>query len=92
MVHSTSLSPKVSDSLIWEHAKAHGYVIVTKDSDFSDRIMVSQPPPWGVRFCIGNVRPSEFHSFAQSIWPQVEGLLPEHRLVNIYLDRIEAIR
>jgi predicted nuclease of predicted toxin-antitoxin system len=92
VIHSTSLGPKMSDSSIWERAKAHRFVIITKDSDFSDRIMVSQPPPWVVRFCIGNVRRSEFHSFAQSVWPQVEGLLPGHRLVNIYLDRIEAIR
>jgi predicted nuclease of predicted toxin-antitoxin system len=92
VIHSSSLGRKISDSAIWGHAKAHSYVIVTKDADFADRIMINQPPPWVVRFCIGNVRRSAFHAFAQSVWPQIEKLLPEHRLVNVYLDRIEAVR
>jgi len=34
----------------------------------------------------------EFHQFLARIWPEVEALVIEHKLVNVYLDRIEAFR
>jgi predicted nuclease of predicted toxin-antitoxin system len=33
---------KASDAEVWEYAKAHGFVIVSKDSDFQDRSVL-----WG---------------------------------------------
>jgi hypothetical protein len=34
----------------------------------------------------------EYHSFLRRVWPQVEQLLPLHKLINVYFDRIEAIQ
>jgi predicted nuclease of predicted toxin-antitoxin system len=34
-----------SDADIWDHAKVHGYVIVTTDSDFFDIATSTGPPP-----------------------------------------------
>ena len=92
LIHVTSLGKSLSDSFLWDYAGAHQYVIVTKDADFSSRIMLSEPPPWVVRFCIGNLQRVEFHAFAAVVWPRIERLLPGHRLINVYRDRIEAIR
>lgn len=36
---------KASDAEVWEYAKAHGCVIVSKDSDFQDRSMLWGSPP-----------------------------------------------
>ena len=33
------------DGLIWKYAKAHGFVIVSKDSDFHQRSLVYGHPP-----------------------------------------------
>ncbi len=33
------------DACVWEHAKAHGYAIVTADADFHDMAMAFGPPP-----------------------------------------------
>ena len=92
LIHVTSLGKSLSDSFLWDYARANRYVIVTKDADFSSRIMLSEPPPWVVRFCIGNLQRVEFHAFAAVVWPRIERLLPGHRLINVYRDRIEAIR
>ncbi len=92
LIHCASLGPGVSDTNIWNYAKSNRLVIITKDSDFSSRIMLSCPPPWVVRFRIGNLRRAEFHAFAAGVWPQIERLLPEHKLINVYHDRIEAVR
>ena len=69
---------------------ASQWVIVTKDTDFSDRILVSMPPPWIVHLRFGNICRKEFHRFLASVWPQIESLLPTHKLVCVYTNRIEA--
>lgn len=79
-----------ADSQLWDLAKVNQWVIITKDADFSNRILVSTPPPWIVHLRFGNLRRREFHRFFESVWPQVESLLPAHKLVCVYRDRIEA--
>ena len=91
IVHASDLGSRVSDSDVWAYAKSHALVIVTKDTDFSNRMMVSAPPPWVVHLRFGNLRRQEYHLFFQRVWPQIEALLPAHKLINVYLDRIEAI-
>ncbi|MDB6023264.1 MAG: hypothetical protein JWQ04_3121 [Pedosphaera sp.] len=80
-----------SDSQIWEFARKHHLVIVSKDADFSDRIITKSPPPWVVHLRFGNLRRNEFHKLLARVWPQVETLLKSHKLVNIYADRLEGI-
>lgn len=91
VLHSRDLGTSCSDSFLWDTARANEYVIVTKDVDFSDRIMLSDPPPWIVHLRIGNMRKREFHTFLARIWPQVETLLPTHKLINVYTDQIESV-
>lgn len=91
-VHARELGPMAADSQLWEHARNQHLVIVTKDSDFSDRILVSTPPPWVVHLRTGNMTRRQFADFIARVWPQVEALLPTHRLIRVFPDRIEAIR
>ena len=37
-VHQLEIDPSRPDALIWDHAKENGLTIITKDSDFSNRI------------------------------------------------------
>jgi predicted nuclease of predicted toxin-antitoxin system len=80
-----------SDSEVWNFAKANDLVIVSKDADFSERIIVSSPPPKVVHLKLGNLRKKQFHEVLSRVWPKVEALLKTHKLVNVFLDRIEAI-
>ena len=91
VTHVETLGASPEDSSVWKFARQGELVIVTKDADFSDRILPSQPPPWVVHLRIGNTRRADFHAFLARIWPQVETLLPAHKLVNVYADRIEAV-
>ena len=79
------------DSQIWEFAKQHELVIVTKDADCSDRIITQTPPPWVVHLRFGNLRRNEFHALLTHVWPQIESLLKSHKIVNVYSDRLEGI-
>ena len=81
-----------SPSQIWQYAKQNDLAIVTKDADFSDRLMVDSSPPKVVHLRFGNLRKRVFHAFLASVWPKIETLLVDHKLINVYLDRIEAIK
>ena len=92
IIHSTDLGFSVSDTFIWEYARTHSLVILTKDADFSNRMFVSSPPPWVVHLRFGTMRKKEFHLLLGKVWPRIEMLLPEHKLVNVYLNRIEGVK
>ena len=64
---------------------------MSKDADFSDRMIASSPPPKVVHLRFGNLRKDDFHALLARVWPKVEMLLKSHKLVNIYADRIEGI-
>jgi predicted nuclease of predicted toxin-antitoxin system len=90
--HATDLGSSCTDTEIWRHAREHKLVIITKDADFSNRIMLSSPPPWIVHIRFGNMKRKDFHTLLQRLWPQIELLLPENKLINVFQDKIEAIR
>ena len=89
--HVTKLKSSPTDTEIWEYAKKKDLVIVTKDTDFSDRIIVSTPPPKVVHLKFGNMRKKDFHSFLKKIWPQIDKLIKDFKLVNVYIDSFECI-
>jgi len=89
--HISILGKNPTDTQIWEYAKQNDLVIVTKDADFSDRIIVSSAPPRVIHLRFGNLRKADYHSFLENIWPEIEELATTHRLVNVYLDRIETV-
>lgn len=91
LVAIADLGPHPTDTEVWAFARRRRLVIVSKDADFSQRIIVSTPPPWVVHLRFGNLRRSEFHVRLARAWPQVEALLKTHKLVNVYFDRVEGI-
>jgi predicted nuclease of predicted toxin-antitoxin system len=91
VVFAASLGAQPSDSQIWEFARKEELVIVSKDADFSDRIIVRSPPPWVVHLRFGNLRRKDLHARLARVWPQIETLLKTHKLVNVYADRLEGI-
>lgn len=91
ILHAREIGVSLSDTVLWEYARDHEFVIVTKDADFSHRVMLSDPPPWIVHLRIGNMRRKDFHEFLARVWPKIEDLLPENKLINVYLDTIEAV-
>ena len=89
--HVRALDDEMSDEAIWEYAKTRDLIVVTKDADFSNRLMRDGPPPSIVHVRVGNMRIREFHQHLDAIWPEVVELLTENALVNVFVDRIEAI-
>ena len=54
-LHVRDLGMKdASDSMIWNHARNHGFVIVSKDSDFQQRSLLYGHPPKFIWLRVGN--------------------------------------
>lgn len=87
----TDIDPQWSDTDIWGFAKHNGFTIVTKDADFSDRVLLTGSGPHVIHICVGNMKMRELHSFLMRVWPTVCAVSREARLVKVYFERIEAI-
>lgn len=89
--HVFDIGDALPDSAIWQHAKQRDLTIVTKDADFSDWIMLAEPPPRVIHLRIGNMRLRELFAFLHGIWPRVEALSASNKLVIVGATRIECI-
>ena len=92
VMHSRDLGVSVSDTDLWHYALEHNIAIVTKNADFSHRILLTDPPPKVVHLRFGNLRLKDFHSHLARNWSRIEKLLETHKLINVYLDRLEAVK
>lgn len=90
-VHQLDLAPQAKDKSIWAYAKEHNLTIITKDSDFSERIKLSDPPPRVIHFKVGNVSMKEFYRIIHASWEDDYTLSRTHKLVNVYGGWIEAV-
>lgn len=92
LIHASVLGASPTDTQIWQYAKHNDLAIVTKDADFSNRLMVDPTSPKIVHLRFGNMRKQDFHAFLSSVWPKIEALLTDYKLINVYLDRLEAMK
>jgi predicted nuclease of predicted toxin-antitoxin system len=90
-IHVRDLDDEWSDEQIWEYAAKNNLTIVTKDSDFSDKIILSEPPPSVIQIRVGNMKLKDFYTFLVQIWEEVCQISEEYKLVNVYKDRIEGV-
>ena len=91
-VHQSDIDPRATDHGIWSEARRQGWVVVTKDADFSQRVLTEGPPPSVIHVRLGNMRLRELHGHLARAWPQVARLSETHCLIQVFPDRIEAIR
>ncbi len=89
--HMRDIGEDWTDSQIWEYARRRDLVIVSKDADFSDRMMISTPPPRVVHIRIGNMRLRDLHILIGRLWPNIASLSDTNRLIQVYRNRIECI-
>ena len=91
IVVAREVGTSLSDTELWDFARKNELAIVSKDADFSTRIIVQQPPPWVVHLRFGNLRLKEFHAVLSQHWPQIEVGLKTNKLLHVYRDRVEGI-
>ena len=90
-LHVRDVSELKTDSQIWRYTQQHHLTIISKDSDFSERVLLNEPPPKVIHICLGNLKMRDFHQKLTAIWQDVCELSTEFKLVRVYADRIEGI-
>lgn len=75
-----------SDIEVWEYAKANGYTIVTKDSDFNDLCTLKGFPPHIIWLRLGNSRSETAANALLQHADELYNLFKEHKegLIEIY--------
>lgn len=90
-LHVRDLGDAWTDSQVWDYAQQRELTIVTKDTDFSDRILLSVPPPRVIHIKLGNMRMRDFHQTLFRRWEAICELSRHNKLVQVFEDRIEAV-
>lgn len=89
--HVVNINDELKDSEIWLYAKQQQLTIVTKDADFSELVLVNEPPPRVIHIKFGNLKMHEFHQLLSKIWTDVCLLSEDYKLVRVYQNRIEGV-
>jgi len=66
---------KASDSDVWAYARASGFTIVTKDSDFNDLVLMRGFPPKVIWLRLGNCTTRQVADVLRSSYDVVEEFL-----------------
>jgi predicted nuclease of predicted toxin-antitoxin system len=75
------------DSVVWEYAKANGFAIVSKDSDFAERsVLESRPKVIWVR--LGNCSTAEIEGLLRSAREAVRAFLDKDEETCLMLGRV----
>ena len=90
-IHQYDINDEWTDPQIRDYAKENNLTIVTEDGNFSNRIIFHEPPPTVIHIHFGNLTMREFFTVITAIWNDVIELRENHKLVNVFRDRIEAI-
>ena len=90
-IHQKRIDDEWRDSKIWQYAIDNNLTIVTKDIDFSNKILLRNPPPKVIHVKYGNMKLKLFYDNITLVWNQILELNSNHKLVNVYVDRIEGV-
>ena len=91
-VHQKDINDEWKDEQIWNYAKENNLTIITKDSDFSNKIVLHKPPPKVIHIRIGNMKMKDFFDTISKTWEDTLILNRDFKLVSVCKDRIEAFQ
>ena len=90
--HATDLGEQPTDRQLWLQARERNWVILTRDTDFFDRLMLEGPPPKVIWVRLGNIRRRDLESMLLRLWPRITALLVDADLVEVHPDSLETFQ
>lgn len=91
-VYAVHLKIDGDDTLIWNYCKKNNLTILSRDKDFADRILLSNPPPKVIHFRLGNILFAQFRELIDQQWERICFFNLNYKLVIVYPDSIEGIK
>ncbi|SDG95867.1 Predicted nuclease, contains PIN domain, potential toxin-antitoxin system component [Dyadobacter soli] len=84
------INAKWPDRDIWDYAREHDLVIVTKDSDFYHRCLLDKEPVKVIHLKLGNLLLKDLHDFFLANWELITIHLTDARMIIATADGIEV--
>jgi len=78
---------RAEDDVVWAHAAAGEFVIVSKDDDFLSRSLVRGPPPKVVWVRLGNCTTADVEALLRSRYADVAAFASEESEALLILSR-----
>ncbi len=91
-LHVTKIHNSISDENIWNYARENNLIILTKDSDFHERILYRNPPPKVILFRLGNTSIPYLEVFLSMHWNEILDEIDFAKLVVVFKDKIEGLK
>jgi len=66
-IHQNDIGDDWTDEKIWDYAKEKNLTIISKDADFSNRILIKSPPPKVIHIRLGNMKIKELYNTLDAI-------------------------
>jgi len=85
------LDATLQDIEIWDYAATHGLTIVSKDADFANLVLFREIGPAVIHVKAGNLKFRELDAFLSRTWNDICNLSEQYRLIQVFVDRIEAV-
>ncbi|MFN3639441.1 MAG: DUF5615 family PIN-like protein [Flavobacterium sp.] len=73
------MNAKAVDNEIWNYSKSNHLTIITKDVDFSNKILLQSPPPKVIHIRFGNLKMKDFHQHLSKNWFNILELNETHK-------------
>ncbi len=90
-IHLKDINEEWTDEEVWNYAIENKLTIITKDSDFSKKIILKNPPPKVIHIKLGNMKQKELYLTLSRMWNDTLDLDKKFKLVNVYKNGIEGI-
>ncbi len=90
-IHVVDIDPQMTDSKIWQYALDNHLVILTKDSDFYHKCILSLNSPKIVYFQLGNMTIKDLHDYFTANWESIISHLSTGNLILAKQSSIEII-
>lgn len=88
--HARDYGDRPTDLELWKIARERHLVILTRDTDFFDRLMLEGPPPKVIWVRLGNIRRRDLEKALADLWPTLAALLGTADLIEIHPGAVET--
>jgi predicted nuclease of predicted toxin-antitoxin system len=87
----SDIDTRMSDQKIWDYACEKSLIILTKDSDFYTRCVLSTNPAKVIHFQFGNYTLHQLHIFFEKNWERIKEMIEKSTLLIVDEDEIRTV-
>lgn len=87
----SDINLQMTDTEIWDYALKNEFIILTKDTDFYNRFLVSSTAPKIIYFQLGNCSLNQLHHYFNQNWDRIQLEIENSRLIIAKENHIECI-